>query len=316
MAAQALFGYELRGGVPLRRARTGPGSLGWLRLDASGSGLLSHAGELVCSVDSPAARITIWRGGVGVLVSCSLTGNYLLDTQRRSVTFDGSPGGEAWEHRLVSTILPLLLAELGELALHACAVVAPSGAILFCGPSGRGKSTLAAALAARGHAVLAEDVTVIADVAGGPVAWPGPAGVVVAGSVLDTLGASAGDFDSWEMRDPRRRSVHFATRPVEDPQPHVVCAVILLSERVDDHRREPGALEPVSPVGALPALMPSTVCAGVSQRREVMHRLARLVERVPVYRVALENQLALVADQAEAVLRDVSDSSDQASRAI
>ncbi len=307
--AQTLFGYELRGGVRLRRARTGPADHGCLKLDGGGRELLSHAGELVYIVNTPAERTTVWRTGSGVLMSCSNTGSYLLDPRRRCVTFDGRPGGEAWEHRLVSTIVPLLLAELGQLALHACAVDGPAGAILFCGPSGRGKSTVAAALAVRGHAVLADDVTVIADLAARPTVWPGPAGVVVEGHVLDALGPRAAEFNSRDMRDRRRRSVHFPTGAHDVAPPCGVCAVVLLSERGGDDAQASDELEILDPVSALPALLAGAVYAGVGHRRGVMHRLARLVERVPVYRVSLPDRLGVAADHAEAVVRRVSESS-------
>ncbi|WP_276253332.1 hypothetical protein [Halomontanus rarus] len=50
----------------------------------------------------------------------------------------------------------------GDFVLHASAVVVDGKTVAFTGPSGRGKSTAAAACAARGHTVLADDATVIA----------------------------------------------------------------------------------------------------------------------------------------------------------
>lgn len=61
-------------------------------------------------------------------------------------------------------VRPLSLAASGRLALHASGVAAGPGLVL-CGPSGVGKSTVAAGLAARGHAVWADDVVVFEPVA-------------------------------------------------------------------------------------------------------------------------------------------------------
>jgi hypothetical protein len=61
----------------------------------------------------------------------------------------------------------------GLLPLHASAVSSSSGAIAFAGDAGAGKSTMASALAARGLAPLADDVSVI-QLAHGAVVYPGP----------------------------------------------------------------------------------------------------------------------------------------------
>jgi len=65
-------------------------------------------------------------------------------------------------HLLVDQVLPLALSRRGRLLLHASAVDIPGiGALAFAGPTGRGKSTLAAALAAHGGRILADDCLAI-----------------------------------------------------------------------------------------------------------------------------------------------------------
>src|SRR2546425_5228639 len=58
-----------------------------------------------------------------------------------------------------------LLRVRGYVVLHASAVALDGGATCFLGASGWGKSTLAALLHTRGHAVIADDVAAI-DMAG------------------------------------------------------------------------------------------------------------------------------------------------------
>jgi hypothetical protein len=71
----------------------------------------------------------------------------------------------------------------GDLVLHAATVAIDGRAVVLCGPPAVGKSALAAALAQRGHSVLADAVTAVAPVPDGdplavaplapePVLWP------------------------------------------------------------------------------------------------------------------------------------------------
>ena len=63
---------------------------------------------------------------------------------------------------LLGSVFGALLQQRGVLALHACAVeIEGRGCGVFMGPSGVGKSTLAAALYGRGHSVLCDDVCTI-----------------------------------------------------------------------------------------------------------------------------------------------------------
>jgi hypothetical protein len=75
---------------------------------------------------------------------------------------------------LLGSALGIVCHQRGLLPLHANAVVAQSGAFAFCGPSGIGKSTLAAYFARAGYPVLCDDVCAVGfDEARRPFAWPG-----------------------------------------------------------------------------------------------------------------------------------------------
>jgi hypothetical protein len=56
---------------------------------------------------------------------------------------------------------PVILQALGKPALHAAAVVGPSGTIAVCGNKGSGKSTLAFAMGQAGYRQLADDALVV-----------------------------------------------------------------------------------------------------------------------------------------------------------
>lgn len=59
---------------------------------------------------------------------------------------------------LLGSAFGALLHQRGITPIHGSAVGVDGGAVLFCGPKGHGKSTLAGAFAARGHPLLSDDV--------------------------------------------------------------------------------------------------------------------------------------------------------------
>lgn len=73
---------------------------------------------------------------------------------------------------LLGSLFGLLCHQRGLLPLHASAVLIDGQAVAFAGPSGIGKSTLAAAFAARGYTVVADDVVVVDGSTGRPMVRP------------------------------------------------------------------------------------------------------------------------------------------------
>lgn len=73
---------------------------------------------------------------------------------------------------LVGTVLGILLHQRGHIALHASAVQVDGKAVLFCGRSRAGKSTMAAALSQRGYPLVTDNLCVVATAAGTPMALP------------------------------------------------------------------------------------------------------------------------------------------------
>jgi hypothetical protein len=76
------------------------------------------------------------------------------------------------EHLYLNQVVPLALSRQGKLVLHASAVVVGQHAVAFIGESGRGKSTLAASLASRGHPFLTDDGLQLEWVADDAMAMP------------------------------------------------------------------------------------------------------------------------------------------------
>ena len=80
----------------------------------------------------------------------------------REITVEPASGDEgAVSAFLLGPVMAACLQQRGIVTLQASAVETDAGAVLFAGPSGVGKSTLAAALVERGHRLVADDVAAL-----------------------------------------------------------------------------------------------------------------------------------------------------------
>lgn len=121
----------------------------------------------------------------------------------RSIVLEPMPGADERALRLaiLGPLLGVALAQRGRLVLHASTVAIDGVAVAFVGPSGRGKSTLAAALARRGHPLIADDLTVIATEEGAPRVHAGFARVKL---WPDSVAALDHDVDALPVLHPLR----------------------------------------------------------------------------------------------------------------
>lgn len=113
---------------------------------------------------------------------------------------------------LCGPVLSIVLYQRGAVVLHASAVEVEGGAVLFCGESGWGKSSLAAALQTRGHRIICDDVTALTFSADQVRVPAGPGQVKLNADVVqtlalreDTLSLLHPDSDKQAFRDGRTR---------------------------------------------------------------------------------------------------------------
>jgi len=107
-----------------------------------------------------------------------------------TVTCHPHPGcrEDSLRHLLLDQVIPRLWAHLGHLVLHASAVQLADGRVLaFTGESGWGKSTLAAALQARGARLLADDSVWLKPVDGRVQVVPSYTGLRLNDDSIDSL---------------------------------------------------------------------------------------------------------------------------------
>jgi hypothetical protein len=298
----SLYGYEVASGLPLNRLSTTRGERGCIHVGPGPASLLERSGELTAwqawsGADSQPFAVA--RTEVGLLAWCSVTGGFDIDPDAARVRVVAPRLDDAWEHRLATTAIPLLLAERGDLALHASAVAIDGQVVVFCGPTGRGKSTLALTAAQLGHQVVTEDGAVVDLNPSGAAVWPGARGIRAGKDVLAAAGAGGATDGPAGGRSLRCRWTLPPALEATGPTP--IAAVCHLSQRTAELK-----VTRLSAAEALPALAPSLIHAGgVAALRPAFALLTRLVQGVPVYRVTMPDDLTRASEAARTALSHV-----------
>jgi hypothetical protein len=105
---------------------------------------------------------------------------------------------------LFGTMLGLLCHRRGVFPLHASSVLIGDKAVAISGASGVGKSTLAAALTRRGHALVSDDICVIdLSARGGPVVRPAFPRVKLWQDSLDAIGVESQGLSANRLGQPK-----------------------------------------------------------------------------------------------------------------
>jgi hypothetical protein len=202
-------------------------------------------------------------------------------------------------HLLIDQVLPLALSRRGRFSLHASAVHLPGiGTVGFAGETGRGKSTLAAALAMRGGRLITDDCLAIDFVDGEPFAVPGYPGLRLwPGQTANTLLRAA----------PSRRVAHYSRKRRVDQRavrfhgrPSPLRALFILSPRAS--AGAPLSIRRCRASAGLMGLLRYTYVLDVQDRQDLaglFSGLAALAATVPVMRLRLrhgESRLPQAAD--------------------
>jgi len=183
---------------------------------------------------------------------------------------------------LVSVVAGVILHQRGVLALHASAVVYGGKAIALTGASGRGKSTLAAALAADGWPLLTDDICRIDFTDKGPMAMPGLSSLRLWPDALRTLGRAPEDLASVRPGHPKKILVE----PNEDVQPTPLGAIIRLV--ADPLLDKPFIERLTGPTSIFPAdnlVYRVRLGRHLGRRLGLFDDLTRLANSVPIYQL-------------------------------
>jgi hypothetical protein len=180
---------------------------------------------------------------------------------------------------LLGSVMGLLLHQRGMLPLHGNAIVIDRGAYVFIGPSGIGKSTLAAWFHDRAYPVLADDVALVRFEGTQALVEPGLSrlrlwrdAVVATGRAADGYPRSYMGDDSWEKFD--------IPLEVHGLGPMPLRAVVLLGES------DKVGWERLTGVQAVDALLANTYRGsyldGETSLQRNLETCLRLVRSIPV----------------------------------
>lgn len=206
-------------------------------------------------------------------------------------------------HLLLDHVLPLALGIMGDVVLHASGVALHGRSIALVGPSGRGKSTLAAHLGTRGAEILTDDCLVLRELDGkwyalpyyqGLRLWPESLQIVLPGT-FERIKVSGGSDKECVLRHP---AITFRREPAR------LGMIALLQEERPDVRAI--ALSALSHRDALMSVLPLMFFFEVRTRlalRNQFERLCRLVEVVPVCLFDFPRQFEALPNVGAAVVR-------------
>jgi hypothetical protein len=124
------------------------------------SDILIRAGSVPARLEEPLHSGRAWETQKGLFLLRVTGVAQFLIRQGREIVFDADATCEPRTVALylLGTCFAILLQQRGNLVLHASAIAAGGRAVLFCGRSRAGKSTLAAMLCRRGYPLLNDDV--------------------------------------------------------------------------------------------------------------------------------------------------------------
>jgi hypothetical protein len=273
-APSVCFGFEARSTVSLRYLRFGSGDP--LDIDEAAEPEPPPIGRplrewrppvnpLLARLYRDHTRFWLWVEGGGW---------FGVDPERPAIQLPTGADALRREERLWSIPSLLCFVRRGDLPLHGAAVEVDGRALLLCGPSRAGKTTLAAAFLSAGHRVLTEDLG-CCRLLPSPALLPGPAMLRLR---PDVFGRFAFPSTTVVGRDDDR--VHLALEGDlrGDGQPVPLQAVVLL--RTSDQLRSEriGPQEALRDLWALSLKLPQD-----EDRAQCFHGLVQLTTRVPVW---------------------------------
>lgn len=241
----------------------------------------------------------------GVLIVVPGCARFLV-SKGREILIEPEPEASPKNVRLflLGSALGLLLHQRKLLPLHANSIEIDGKAIAFMGPSGVGKSTLAAWFHDRRFRILADDVSVVDfDAEGFPMVHPGLPRLRLWEEVLIATGRDPADFNlSFEGDEEyRKRDVSISSEGIaHGPTP--LGAAVLLTDSASSLQMMSGAL-------AVDALFSNTYRGAFVELSETTrdHWVActTIAITIPIFQVGLRHGLNHLDQTCEELLRSL-----------
>ncbi|MGH9718365.1 MAG: hypothetical protein ACRD4R_16780 [Candidatus Acidiferrales bacterium] len=236
----------------------------------------------------PSLRIWKIKGGALLRLDYFDGTQFWLDGQGREIwaRWSDTSSFEDAASYLLGPVFGYLLRLRGITCLHASAVECGGRAAAFLGPEGAGKSTVAAALALRGHAAISDDIVALVEGDGGFYAAPAYPYLSLWPDSVEALYGAAGKFAAFSDNYAKKLfplaagDLRFAEKPA------LLNSIFLLGERSGD----PSApfVEEVEKRDALMSLVGNTyanLLLDEEMRAREFALLGRLVESARVRRL-------------------------------
>lgn len=287
-----LYGLRVRSAIPLPELVAAPAS--------AESDVTVHLGDVeLGDYDPSAGRADLKLSRDGTTFHLENVATYQVRDGRQIVInpVAGSDAG-ALRVNLLGVAFGMLLHQRGLMAIHASAVAVGGSAVLFLGFSGDGKSTTAAAMVRRGHALITDDIAAVQFDGDEARVWPAFPEIRLLCDSVASLGPTCNATrpdpgDKYSFRTEKRFST--ASLPLG--------RVYLLTPA---DRNE---IEPLRPVAACAEYLRHSFVAGILKPTGTtswyFHRCAELARQIPVFRLKRRRSLELIDELAELIENDL-----------
>lgn len=248
----------------------------------------------------------------GYLVRIHELADFLIDPEGREIICYPDPhtSAQTLRHLFIDQVLPLVLNLRGQDALHATSVLTPAGLCAFTGPSGTGKSTLAAAFQLAGYPVLSDDCLVVREDRERILGTPAYPGVRLWEDTIEALGHKNGsalpvaDYTSKRHLTPSAQTDELFTRPWR------LIRIYSLSRLTEETKGPVTApsIEPLSSGTAFVELVSALFRLDLTDRAMLIRQfrlLERILSLVTVRRLLIPNTLSALPAVRDAVLADL-----------
>lgn len=280
--------------------------------DDSGTTWFFHGVDEERSVDGVVLKEEAIEGRVwmrivrvdqGFMIDFPDVADFMVSPSERTVTFraEHGVGDSTLRHLLLDLVFPCLLALDGSLVLHASAVATDRGAVVFAGPSGSGKSSLAAEFTKGGSAVMADDFVLFREWKDGFAVVPAYPGLRLWPDSVEALTSPGSSTTPLYEGGGKQRVVSNSDGAPSESEP--LAALIVLDCEADaavDY-----AIEPVPAREAMMMIFGQVFRmerSGGQRAVDEFDQLAQLVTSVPVLRLRFRRDYTALPDLRRRIL--------------
>jgi len=303
----ALFGLTLESQLPLPEGLPAGSGIPDVRLQASGPDSAVNWAALddadksdwfACRRLPDASTCLRWTGLFDFWISAG--GERIEYRKHRRASL------ESFNVYFLGQVLSFSLLARGIEPLHGSAVVVDGRAVVFLGACGAGKSTLAAAMIARGYPALTDDVVVLRQSEGSWVVEPGiPRIKLFPATARKLLGAR----DATPMNTGTKKLVMPLAANEAVRRPIRAETLYVLPQASDSTGRSPSAvrIDPVRDADAFLAIVRSTFNGVITDRDRLANQFAfaqGLTSSIRVRQLRYPRRLARLADVCDAIVAD------------